>query len=85
MSQIIKLEKRFEKALDKLEIALAGKNVSKVSGSIDQTEEFVGESRHNINDLLIKIEQFEKAAKNDAEEIDKLVRKLREILETEND
>ena len=35
--------------------------------------------------LLNKIIKLEKAAKNDAEEIDKLVRELEKVLETDND
>jgi len=35
--------------------------------------------------LLTKIAQLERAAKNDADEIDKLVKKLREIFELEYD
>ena len=42
-------------------------------------------SHHNIDDLLVKIEYLEKAATNDANEIDKLVRKLKEIFELEDD
>ncbi len=85
MSQLVKLEKRFENALEKLELALASKNVSKASSSVIQKQKIEKESHHNINDLLIKIEKFEKAAKNDAEEIDKLIKKLKEILEKDND
>ena len=40
---------------------------------------------HNIDDLLIKIGNLEKAAKSDAAEIDRLIKKLKEILETNND
>ena len=40
---------------------------------------------HNIDDLLIKIGKLEKAAKSDAAEIDRLIKKLKEILETNND
>ena len=47
--------------------------------------EDIEESRNNISDLLVKIAQLEKAAKNDADEIDKLVKKLREIFEIEDD
>ena len=38
-----------------------------------------------IDDLLNKIKKLEKAAKSDAEEIDKLVRELEKVLETDND
>ena len=40
---------------------------------------------HNIDDLLIKIGKLEKAAESDAEEIDRLIMKLKKILETNND
>ena len=40
---------------------------------------------HNIDDLLIKIRKLEKAAESDAEEIDRLILKLKKILETNND
>ena len=43
------------------------------------------QSHDNTENLLNKIEHLEKAAVNDAKEIDKLVMKLKEILETEND
>ena len=43
------------------------------------------EGSHNTGDLLKKIELLEKAARNDAEEIDKLVLNLKEILEIKND
>ena len=85
MSQIVKLEKRFENALEKLELALENKNVREVSYSIDEREKVKADSHYNIDDLLNKVEQLEKAAKNDAEEIDKLVTKLKKILETGND
>ena len=39
----------------------------------------------NIDDLLIKIGKLEKAAESDAKEIDRLIEKLRNILEIEND
>ena len=38
-----------------------------------------------IDDLLNKINRLEKAAEDDAEEIDKLVRELEKVLETDND
>ena len=85
MSQIVKLEKRFQNALEKLELALENKNVREVSYSIDEREKVEGDSHHNIDDLLHKVEQLERAAENDAEEIDKLVTKLKKILETGND
>ena len=85
MTKIVKLEKRFENALAKLELALANKSVSKESHSIEGKDTVEKEEHRSFNDLLIKIGELEKAAKNDAEEIDKLVKKLKEILETTND
>ena len=82
MSQLVKLEKRFENALEKLEIALANKYSSEISGSIDKKGEDVEKKYDNIDDLLIKIDKLEKAAKSDAEEIDRLIMKLKKILET---
>ena len=85
MTQLVKLEKRFEIALEKLELALANKNLGEVSGSIDKKDKDVEIKAHNIDDLLIKIGKLEKAAENDAEEIDRLITKLKEILEANND
>ena len=85
MTQLVKLEKRFEIALEKLELALANKNSGGASGSIDKKDIDVEKTPHNIDDLLIKIEELEKAAESDAEEIDRLIMKLRKILETNND
>ena len=85
MTQLVKLEKRFEIALEKLELALANKNSREVSGSIDKKDKDVEIKAHNIDDLLIKIGNLEKAAKSDAAEIDRLIKKLKEILETNND
>ena len=85
MTQLVKLEKRFEIALEKLELALASKNLGEVSDSIDNKDKDVEIKAHNIDDLLIKIEKLEKAAKSDAAEIDRLIKKLKEILETNND
>ena len=85
MTQLVKLEKRFEIALEKLELALANKNLGEVSGSIDKKDEDVEIKANNIDDLLIKIGKLEKAAKSDAAEIDRLIKKLKEILETNND
>ena len=85
MTQLVKLDKRFEIALEKLELALANKNLGEVSGSIDKKDKDVEKKAHNIDDLLIKIENLEKAAKSDATEIDRLMKKLKEILETNND
>ena len=85
MTQLIKLEKRFEIALEKLELALANKNLGEVSGKVDKKDKDVEIKAHNIDDLLIKVGNLEKAAKSDAAEIDRLIKKLKEILETNND
>ena len=85
MTQLVKLEKRFEIALEKLELALANKNIGEASGSIDKKDKDVEENAHNIDDLLIKIKKLEKAAESDAQEIDSLIMKLKKILETNND
>ena len=84
MTQLVKLEKRFEIALEKLELALANKNLGGASGSIDNDKD-LEKTPHNIDDLLIKIRKLEKAAESDAEEIDRLIMKLKKILETNND
>ena len=85
MTHLVKLEKRFEIALEKLELALVNKNSREVSGSIDKKDKDVEIKAHNIDDLLIKIGNLEKAAKSDAIEINRLIKKLKEILETNND
>ena len=85
MSQLIKLEKRFENALEKLEKAFTNKQVGEVLESSDGEEENIKENDHDIDALLIKIDQLEKAAKHDADEIEELVRKLKMILGTVND
>ena len=85
MTQLVKLEKRFEIALEKLELALAYKNLGGASRSIDKKDKDVEKTPHKIDDLLIKIEKLEKAAESDAEEIDRLILKLKKILETNND
>ena len=85
MTQLVKLEKRFEIALEKIELALAKKNLGEASGSIDKKDKDVEKNSHNIDDLLIRIGKLEKAAKSDAAEIDRLIKKLKEILETNND
>ncbi len=85
MSQLVKLEKRFERALEKLELAFANNNPMKISEEPKEKKEIIKESNNNIDDLLVKIAQLERAAKNDADEIDKLVKKLREIFEIEDD
>ena len=84
MSQLIKLEKRFESALEKLELAFA-KNPMKISEDPKVKKEIINESHDNIDDLLVKIAQLEKEAKNDADEIDRLIKNLREIFEIEDD
>ena len=85
MSQLVKLEKRFEIALEKLELAFANKSPMKISESPNEKKESIKENHNNIDDLLTKIAQLERAAKDDADEIDKLVKKLREVFEIEYD
>ena len=85
MTQLVKLEKRFEIALEKLKLALANKNLVKATGSIDKKDKDVEKIPHNIDDLLIKIGKLEKAAESDAKEIDRLIIKLNKILETDYD
>ena len=86
MSQLVKLEKRFEDAIERLEFALSDKIVSKEdSGSLSEKEEVSKYGHDSIEKLLDKIEYLEKAAENDAKEIDKLISKLQEILEAKND
>ena len=85
MTQLVKLEKRFEIALEKLELALANKNLGEVSGRVVNKDKDVEIKAHNIDDLLIKVGNLEKAAKSDAAEIDRLIKKLKKILETNND
>ena len=79
MTQLVKLEKRFEIALEMIELALANKNLDVALGSIDKKDKDVEIKAHNIDDLLIKIGKLEKAAESDAEEIDRLITKLKEI------
>ena len=85
MTQLVKLEKRFEIALEKLELALANKSLGEASGRIDKKGKDAEKNSHKIDDLLKKIEKLEKAAESDAEEIDRLIMKLKKILETNND
>ena len=85
MTKLVILEKRFEIALEKLELALANKNLGEASGTIDKEDKGMGKNTHNIDDLLIKIGKLEKAAESDAEEIDRLIMKLKKMLETNND
>ena len=85
MSELVNLEKRFEKALEKLERALANNKMDKATENFNKKEEVNTDTNHNIDDLLNKINRLEKAAENDAKEIDKLVRELEKVLETDND
>ena len=85
MSELVNLEKRFENALEKLELALANNNMSKAAENFNEKEDVIKDIHLNIDDLLNKINKLEKAAENDAEEIDKLVRELEKVLETDND
>ena len=85
MSQLVKLEKRFEIALEKLELAFANKNSFKILEVSEEKKEIIKENHNYIDDLLTKIAQLERAAKNDADEIDKLVKKLKEIFEIKDD
>ena len=86
MSELVKLEKRFEDVIENLEFALSNNVVKeRVSDSSIKKEDVSKQSHDNTENLLNKIENLEKAAVNDAKEIDKLVMKLKEILETEND
>ena len=85
MSELVNLEKRFENALEKLERALASNKMDKATENIYKKEEVIKDTHYNIDDLLNKIKKLEKAAESDAEEIDKLVRELEKVLETDND
>ena len=85
MSRLVKLEKRFEDAFEKLEFAISNRYKGKVPDSNNGKEELIKKSPDNIQDLLIKIQILEKAVASDAKEIDKLIVKLKEILETEHD
>ena len=85
MSQLVKLEKRFEIALEKLELAFANKSPVIISESPNEKKEIIKENHNNIDDLLTKIAHLESAAKDDADQIDQLVKKLKEIFEIEDD
>ena len=85
MSELVNLEKRFENALEKLEVALANNKMGKAAEKLNEKEEVIKNTHYNIDDLLSKIRKLEKAAESDAEEIDKLVRELEKVLETDND
>ena len=56
---------------------MASNNLKKVSESSKKKEQTMKESHENTDDLLVKIDKLEKATKNDADEIDRLVRKLK--------
>mgnify|MGYP007000376261 CR=1 len=81
---LVKLEKRFEIALEKLELAFANKSPVKISESPNEKKEIIEENPNNIDELLTQIAQLESAAKDDADEIDQLVKKLKEIFEIED-
>ena len=85
MSELVNLEKRFENALEKLERALANNKMDKATENFNKKEDVNKDVSHKIDDLLNKINRLEKAAENDAKEIDKLVRELEKVLETDND
>ena len=53
--------------------------------NFNEKEEVIKNTHYNIDHLLSKIKKLEKAAESDAEEIDKLVRELEKVLETDND
>ena len=85
MSNLVKLEKRFENAIERLELALESNDLERASESSKEKEQPIKESHDNIDDLLVKIAKLEKATKSDADEIDKLVRKLKEVFELVDD
>ena len=85
MSELVNLEKRFENVLEKLEVALANNKIGKAAEKFNEKDEVIKDTHYNVDDLLNKITKLEKAAESDAEEIDKLVRELEKVLETDND
>ena len=85
MSELVNLEKRFENALEKLELALANNNMSRAAESLNEKQEVNKDIPHNKDDLFNKVRKLEKAAESDAEQIDKLVKELEKILEIDND
>ena len=85
MSELVNLEKRFENALEKLELALANNNMSKAAESLNEKQEVNKDIPHNKDDLFNKVRKLEKAAESDAKQIDKLVKELEKILEIDND
>ena len=85
MSELVNLEKRFENALEKLELALANNNMGKAAESLIEKQAVNKDNPQNKDDLLNKVKKLEKAAESDAEQIDKLVKELEKILEIDND
>ena len=85
MSELVNLEKRFENALEKLELALANNNMSKAAESLNEKQGVNKDIPHNKDDLLNRIKKLEKAAESDAKQIDKLVKELEKIFEIDND
>ena len=85
MSELVNLEKRFENALEKLELALANNNMRKAAESLNEKQAVNKDIPHNKDDLLNKVKKLEKAAASDAEQIDKLVKELENIFEIDND
>ena len=55
MSELVNLEKRFENALEKLEVALANNKMEKAAEKLNEKEEVNKDINHNIDDLLNKI------------------------------
>ena len=49
MSKLVNLEKRFENALEKLELAFANNNISKASENFNEKEEVIKDINHNNN------------------------------------
>ena len=85
MNNLVKLEKRFENVIEKLKLALANNDLERALEGSKENEQTMRESHKNIDELLFKIDTLEKATKSDADEIDKLVRKLKEIFELVDD
>ena len=80
MSMIIKLEKKLEVAFERLEKALVNKT-TKQSEHIDVARETEKLNTSDNSELINRVKQLEKNAKDDAAEIDKLINKLIEIVE----
>ena len=53
MSQLVKLEKRFEIALEKLELAFANNNPMEISESPNEKKEIIQGNHNNIDYLLL--------------------------------